>query len=315
MKNTLWLVLALLLVQKVSAQQALYFRLNAGYGIAVNGDILGVERQMNTMGATVQNRYGTLGTGFPLTIGLGYPLNPYIALQLQGTYLSGAITETHRFEQQTASGLLVSSQEASAAQVQLSPALVIQPSATSAPLNPYVRLGLVIPIWGATYIERRGDLAVDPDFGALAAFDEFSAPGLQAEVDAVVRPAFSWGYNAAVGVHYQLKPQLALFLEASYVGLRVRRASYEPTRGQFIGRVDGEEGSYEIVTILAGLPPDLRPEYNYIEYRDEFTQQERTAAQAQSNYGSELNPALSLRTDINMNTLRFNLGIRCERFE
>lgn len=318
MKNILFILVALLLVQEATAQQGLYFRFNTGFGVAANGDVLGIEQQTDATNGevTASNKYGSLGVGIPLTLGVGYKFTPHVAFQIHGTYLLGSRVETARFEVNSGSQTFVSTQEAYTRQIQLSPALVIHPFQDGAMISPYVRFGAVIPVSGATYGERRGDLAADPDFGTLTIFNEFSDPGLQAEGDATINGAFSLGFNAALGLDYNVNPQLAVFVEASYVGLRIRRATYQVDRAEIIGVVAGTDGVYPVVDVLNDLPPTLRPDYSsYIEYRDELTGAEVAAAVAEGNYGTEENPSLELRTDANMNALRFNIGVRYGLFE
>lgn len=314
MKNILFLIVALLLVQEGTAQQGLYFRLNTGYGLAANGEVLGMESTTNTAGeTTMSNKYGTIGAGIPITLGLGYRINPYFAFQLSGTYLLGDRVETNRNTAETADGSLVATREAFTRQVQLSPSLVIHPlGGEGAKIDPYVRFGLVLPVAGATYSEDRGDLQASDFAGLALANPALANPDFQAEVDATVSGTFSLGYNAAVGIDYNINEQSAVFIEASYVGLRIRRSSLEITRAQFI---NGDQ-VIEIDEAIGALPPAFQPEFNtHVEYRDELTQAEIDAAVAEGDYGTASNPALELRSDANMNALRFNIGFRYGLFQ
>ena len=222
---------------------------------------------------------GTLGSGFKANLTFGYMFNPYIGAELGFNYFTGEEKTIGKLT----SPLMQSEAKAHLQGLDLMPALYITPAFSK--LNPYARIGFLIPAVGKLYIDSD---AYAPNAGG---------PGVDVNVSAKteVTAKFSLGYAGALGVTYPIGPRLHVFGEFEFKNLSIKSKTaeikeYETTAITPNGTVfvPGQQ--------LADLPKN---ETNF-EFSDDYTQGV-----------SDPNSARKIPTQfVNASGIGFNFGVR-----
>lgn len=154
---------------------------------------------------------GTLGSGFKANLTFGYMFNPYIGAELGFNYFTGDEKTIGKLT----SPLMQSEAKAHLQGLDLMPALYLTPA--FAKLNPYARIGVLIPTVGKLYIDSD---AYAPDAG-----------GPDVDVNVIARTEvtakFSLGYAGALGVTYPIGPKLHIFGEVEFKNLSIKSKSAE----------------------------------------------------------------------------------------
>lgn len=229
--------------------------------------------------ARVKSLNGTLGSGFKGTVTFGYMFNQYVGAELGFNYFTGEEKTIGKLT----SPMMQSEAKAYLEGLDVMPALFLTPG--FAKLNPYARVGLLIPVAGKLYIDSQ---AYAPDAGG---------PGVDINVKAKteVESRFSVGFAGALGVSYPLSPKLQIFGEVEMKSLSIKSKSaqikeYETTAVTSAGTalVPGQQ--------LADLPRNE----THFEFEDEYTQ----------GADDPDSPRKIPTQYVNASGIGFNLGIR-----
>lgn len=201
--------------------------------------------------ANVKSLNGTLGSGYKANLTFGYMFNPYIGAEIGFNYFTGDEKTIGKLT----SPLMQSEAKAHLQGLDVMPALYLTPA--FAKLNPYARIGVLIPTVGKLYIDSN---AYAPDAGG---------PGVDVNVRArtEVEAKFSLGYAGALGVTYPIGTRLHVFGEVEFKNLSIKSKS-------------AEIKEYETTAITPGgtifVPgqqlADLPMNETHFEFSDEFTQ-------------------------------------------
>ena len=200
---------------------------------------------------------------------------------------------------------------------------------------------MLIPVAGETtgLRESNNPAMVSPSISTLFS----DATGFEAA--SIAKGQFSVGYNAAIGLRYQLNEMMSIFGSVGYTGLRIARKSYEiPSATLFFA--DGTE--LDILPLLAlGNANDgsIGDVYAYEEYVDELSAADLAALLEQgineynanptdfpdvidnvvllaglaglgnpdnvyTTYGTKDLPARKIRQDVSFSTLNVSIGAR-----
>ncbi|UII19364.1 outer membrane beta-barrel protein [Fulvivirga ligni] len=228
-------------------------------------------------GTTVESLRGTLGVGYKVGGVAGYMFNDYIGAELGVYYFHGS--------EQTIGELSTpafhSSETAYIRGVDVAPALVVTPGFDG--VNPYARVGLLIPV--------AGDLTIKTN--ATQMNYEGSGQDLMVSAVSEVQPKFSLGYNAAIGVLFPIKTGVDLFAEAEFKSLTLKSdkaeiKSYKTTLGG--NAVPGQQ--------LEDLPVAEKK----FTFSDEFTPTDPESNSDQ--------PRVIPTQYVNASGIGFNLGLR-----
>ncbi len=282
--------------EESTSESGVIVRIGVGYGMPVATDILGLgiyNRDIDTDGdgtadgvdVTTANMYGSYGGGLSASVDIGYQLNRHFGVLLGAEYLSGSEVTVEEVVNYDMAGVQAGFDRSVAytTQVKLKPALMV--SAGTKKINPFAKVGLLIPVAGATYGTRESN---DPSI-VSSLITVFYPNATSFIAESTTRGAFGIGYEGTIGANFELNDKLAVFGEVFGQNLRIRRASYEVTRADLIM----SDGSSENVTALLGLGGA----YEYTEYFDEYSSEALAAHQAAAQEAYTQNPNQELEAD------------------
>ncbi|MFC6096529.1 outer membrane beta-barrel protein [Flavobacterium qiangtangense] len=229
--------------------------------------------------ARVKSLNGTLGSGFKGNVTFGYMFNPYIGAELGFNYFSGDEKTIGKLN----SPLMQSEAKAYLEGLDIMPAIYLTPAFSK--LNPYARIGLLIPAAGKLHIDSQ---AYAPNGGG-----EGVDVGVRARTE--VESRFSVGFAGALGVTYPIGPKLHVFGEVEFKNLSIKSKSaeikeYETTAYTPSGNVlvPGQQ--------LADLPTNE----THFQFEDEYTEGAPNA-----------NEPRKIPTQyVNASGIGFNIGVR-----
>lgn len=189
--------------------------------------------------------------------------------------------------------------------VDFAPSLVVSPGYEK--FNPYVRFGVVVPLWGRLYIETE-------------ATRTSAVPGQPAAVMAQtaihrkeeIKPNPTFGFQGALGFNYAVARRLDIFAEAEYRNVPVKSKSKEVTEYDEVTRVVNTATGAEIGRQTRGLN-DLSTAERETEYKtvlDESSNTPTGTTGSKTNYKNDNAPANDLKSYINVGGLGLNAGVR-----
>lgn len=251
---------------------------------------------------------GSYGAGARGELALGYQLNQYLALEGSFHYyrskenlmtrnvttIQGTNTEAGRVESR---GFVQA--------IDFAPSLVASPGYEK--FNPYVRFGLIVPLWGK--------MSVETDASQMSA-----VPGQPATVVAQtsihrkekIDPHPTVGFQGALGATYAVSRRLDIFLEAEYRNVAVKSKSKEVTDYNETTRVVNTTTGAVISEQKRGLS-DLSTaerETRFVTTLDQNSNTPTGTTGTKTNYKNDNAPADDLKSYINIGGLGANLGIR-----
>lgn len=251
---------------------------------------------------------GSYGEGARGGLTFGYQLNQFLALEGTFNYFrsrENLMTRNITTIQgtSTVAGSVESRGYVNA--VDFAPSLVISPG--YAKLNPYVRFGVVVPLWGKLNIETD-------------ATRTSAVPGQPATVVAQtsihrkeeVKPNPTIGFQGALGATYPVSGRLDIFLEAEYRNVPVKSKSKEITTYEENTSIVNTTTGQVISQQSRGLN-DLSTaerETNYVTTLDQNSNTPTGTTGTKTNYKNDNAPADELKSYINIGGLGANLGIR-----
>ncbi len=315
--------------------QGLYIQPGVTYLAPTTNEVLGpkIDNSLTPGSEISSSLVGSYGSGVGLDLTVGYMLSRNFGFEIGGSYVMGQQTLIEEFTD----GSSYDRSYATNQRLTLSPAFVVD--AGNETLSPFARFGLLIPVAGQTDGLRESN---NPAMVSSAIPTLFSdANGFEAE--SIAKGQFSLGYNAAIGLRYQLNEMISIFGSVGYTGLRIARKSYEvPSATLFFE--DGTE--LDILPLLAlGNNGSASDVYAYEEYVDEISAADLAAILEQgineynanptdypdvidnavflanafglgdsdnvyTTYGSKDLPALKTRQDVSFSTINISIGAR-----
>jgi len=251
---------------------------------------------------------GSYGAGVRGGLSFGYNFNRYIAVEGTFNYFSSKknlmtrnITTIEGTS--TVAGSVESYGHVNA--VDFAPSLVISPGFEK--LNPYVRFGVVVPLWGRLFIETDAS-RVSPVPGQPATVVAQTAIHRKEEIE----PSPTIGFQGALGATYPLGKRLDLFLETEYRNVPVKGKSKEVTSYDETTNVVNTTNGQVITTQKRGLN-DLSTAERYTDYVTTLDQNSNTPTGTTgtvTHYKNDDAPANDLKSYINIGGLGVNLGVR-----
>ncbi len=214
------------LSQSVLAQK-FYGKVRGGYGVGVTkeGYYTGLNQGMVTP-TSKEQVFASLGAGIPVSVSAGYFLTKNMGVELDLGYLHG---EKARVVDYNIPGVAVQVADAYTRQFQFSPNVIM-----SSDLNDnwkvYTKVGFVLPLGGASYI----DLVNSTNPSAI----------ITSEQKITGKP--SLGYKGVLGIEYRLGEKVGLFTEIEGIHLKIKRGELEVTSFNVAGQ--DQLANYQTIT-------------------------------------------------------------------
>lgn len=231
----LFIVLVLNFFPKTTIAQDLFFKFNAGYGLAMNAQNLGYFDFFNSTDGT--NSYSeeqvkvSLSKGLNFGGAIGVMFNENIGAELGLSYLLGGVSNAKQTYIGGETDLSISSN-----MLRIKPSIII--SANEENLTPYAKFGLIIGSGSILYEYN------DNDGGDITLINIKLDGGL------------ALGLTSAVGAKFNLSDQLSIFCELNAISL-----SHAPSKGLMT------EASFNGIDML----PNLTTSEKEIEFVDTYT--------------------------------------------
>ncbi|WP_299394784.1 outer membrane beta-barrel protein [uncultured Gelidibacter sp.] len=230
----------------------------------------------------VKSLNGTAGAGMKFNVTGGYMFNPYFGAEFGITYFHG---------DKTMIGRLRSPQVNSEANTYLrgfdvAPGIFITPNFKA--VNPYARIGLIVPV--------AGDLTIE----TVARQKNGGGEGTDILVEALseVQAKFSVGYFGALGITYPISDNLSIFGEVEIKNLSIKSKSAKITEYSTTA-ISGGQSQLVPGQQLADLPVYEKE----FEFSDDYNQSTTTQP-------DQTKPRLIPTQYVNASGTGINVGIR-----
>jgi hypothetical protein len=251
---------------------------------------------------------GSYGAGSRGGLSFGWNINQYIAVEAAFNYyhskknlmtrevtvMSGSAQELGHIESH---GYVNA--------VDFAPAVVFHPG--YATVDPYVRIGLVVPLWGELKISTDAAQTAQAVVGGSPVVTK-TAIQREERVD----PNVTVGFQGAFGVVFPVASKLDVFAEAEYRNIPVRSRKKEVTAYDETTNILNPTTGAVIATQHRGLA-DMSVAEKNTKYESTLDQQSNTPVGqtgAKVNYKDDNKPANDLKSYINIGGLGANLGLR-----
>lgn len=232
--------------------------------------------------ATINSLKGSLGAGYKINVTPGFMFSRFIGAELGINYFHGDETLIGRLH----SPVIRSQEIAYIRGIDIVPAVLITPGFEN--INPYARLGLLIPVAGDLTIET----SVDQPNGGGAGTD------IAVRGTAEVTPKLSVGYVGAIGVIVPISDRLSIFGEAEFKSLSLKSDEAEITSYRTTATTDGQT-----MLVPGEQLEDLPVSERKFVFKDEFTVSTTTP-------GPEDQPRIIPSQTVNASGAGINLGVR-----
>jgi opacity protein-like surface antigen len=265
--------------------------------------------------ATVSQKVltGSYGQGIRGGLSGGYNFSRYIGAELTVNYYhSKKNLMTHEKDQLSGSNTVVGqvTSHGYVNAIDLAPSIVMSPG-LQGHFNPYLRFGVVVPVWGRLHIETDA-YKVSAVSGQPAVVRAQTTIQRKEEI----RPNATLGFQGALGVTYRLGQTLDLFIETEYRNVPVKGKDKEVTAYNEKTNVVNTASGQVIASSSRGLG-DLSVAERQTEYQTTLDQHSNTPTgvtdpghPTQTQYKDNNKPSNDLKSYINIGGLGINLGIR-----
>ncbi|CAL1518241.1 outer membrane beta-barrel protein [Chitinophaga sp. MM2321] len=170
---------------------------------------------------------GSYGEGVRGGLSVGYNINKYMAVEGTFNYFhSKKNLMTRNLTTIVGSGKELGGVESHGYvnAIDFAPSLVLSPGMEK--VNPYVRFGVVVPLWGRLYIETDAyQLSAPPP--------SIPVPGAMIQTTIhrkeEIKPNPTIGFQGALGVSFNVSPRFDIFVEAEYRNVPVKSKEKEIT--------------------------------------------------------------------------------------
>lgn len=215
-----------------------YFRVSAGYSFESgktefnNADPNGLTGIMQSTDITVdadgsmtiKSLNGTAGAGVKANVTVGYMFNPYIGAELGVSYFHGDKILIGRLR----SPQMASEEHTYLRGFDVAPGVFLTPNFKT--VNPYARLGAIVPVAGELTIETK----------ARQANGGGPSTDIVVAAKSEVKSRFSVGYFGALGLNYPINDHLSIFAEVEIKNLSIKSKSAEITEYTTMAVTNGQ---------------------------------------------------------------------------
>lgn len=274
-----------------------YIRVSTGYSFESgktefnNADPNGLTGIMQSTDITVsadgsnvnvKSLNGTVGAGIKVNVTGGYMFNPFIGAEMGISYFHGDKTMIGRLR----SPQVTSEENTYLRGFDVAPGLILTPNFKK--VNPYARMGLIVPIAGDLTIET---VARQKNGGG-------QGTDILVQAKSEVKSKFSVGYFGAIGLNYPVNNNLSIFGEVEIKNLSIKSKSAEIIEYSTTAITDGQS------QLVPGQQLADLPVYEkQFEFSDDFNQ----STTAQPNQDA---PRQIPTQYVNASGIGVNVGIR-----
>ena len=297
MKHLYFLLCTFLCLTPLSKNQAQgYIRGGVGAGFATSQDAFGVPDVTRDAGNVVVSQrtiFGSFGQGIRASLAGGYMITPYFGVELELYYFHGF---KQNYGSTTGGTQNQWNRTGYSYQMRAIPSLVVQ--APTEKFQPYARFGVLVPFWGKTILEENW------------AYVNGNTREKQTDIDG----KFSVGFEASMGVQYNINDNLGIYIQATYTALRIRSDKASTTKDNETDNAGNVTNRLETSRVI----------FKEIEFQDELTPESNTSSALSvipdlppdvnvyvNNPSLDLDKPLNLPTQTsNFNTLAFSVGVK-----
>ena len=263
-----------------------YIRLGGGYGISASNDVFTLhvlKQDSNNLYLSDKNIYGTIGAGAQFRLCGGYVFAQNFGLELDVNYFIGQ--KKYAGERTTPSKTDLT--YAYSRQLRLSPSLFIR--ANPGLIQPYIGMGIVLPIIGKTILEETSTTAQTNTYKERHVYGSFSL-----------------GFESYAGVNIRWpNEKFNLFIECRYSALRIKSKNAELVQWTDSDLVTGD------VTNQLETAQTFIKEMVFV---DELTRESNTITSTVYSANFDFDKPLEvLATKTNFNAIAINIGV-CIKF-
>ncbi|HWV68366.1 outer membrane beta-barrel protein [Chitinophaga sp.] len=255
---------------------------------------------------------GSYGEGFRGGLSVGYNINKYFAVEGTFNYFHSKKNLMTRQRTTMIDGA-GSSRELGHVEshgyvnaIDFAPSLVVSPGLEK--INPYVRFGVVVPLWGRLYIETDAMQTSTP-----AGIPTGTAVVTNISRKEEVKPNPTIGFQGALGVSFRVSPRFDVFVETEYRNVPVRSKEKEITEyNETNTLINASTGA--VVQALPGRTiGDLSVAEKNTEYQTTLDQNSNTPVGQQGSkviYKDNNRASNDLKSYINIGGLGLNAGLK-----
>lgn len=251
---------------------------------------------------------GSYGAGGRGGLSFGWNINQYIAVEGTFNYYRSKKNlmtreETTVINTSTTVGKVESHGYVNA--IDFAPGVVMSPGLKK--INPYVRFGLVVPLWGRLNIETDASRSGTATVGGQTVRTQ-----LNVHRNEKVKPNVTLGFQGALGVAFPVANKLDIIVEAEYRNIPVRSKEKEVTvYDETVALINPANGAV-ISTQHRGVDDLSTAERNtkYVTTLDQSSNTPVGQQGAEVSYRDDSKPANELKSYINIGGLGGNVGLR-----
>ncbi|MCW3465489.1 outer membrane beta-barrel protein [Chitinophaga nivalis] len=255
---------------------------------------------------------GSYGEGVRGGLTFGYNINKYLAVEGTFNYFSSRKNlMTRSLATVAGSGKVLGSVESNGHvnAIDFAPSLVVSPGYEK--VNPYVRIGVVVPLWGHLTIETEATQLSAPPAGLPVPPGAMVLTNISRKEQ--IKPNPTIGVQGALGVAFTVSPRFGVFVEAEYRNVPVRSKEKEITAYTETNTlVNGATGA--TIQALPGRNLDnlsvAEKNTKYVTTLDKGSNTEVGKKGAQTLYKNNNEPSNDLKSYINVGGLGLNAGIK-----
>jgi hypothetical protein len=252
---------------------------------------------------------GSYGEGVRGGLSVGYVINKYFSVEATFNYFHSAknlMTRSITTIQGTSTVVGSIESHGYVKAFDFAPSIVLSPGYQK--WNPYMRFGIITPLWGRLYIETDAS-KTSPVPGQPAIIVAQTVIHRKEEI----KPYPTIGFQGAFGVTYALKKQFDLFLETEYKNVPVKSKSKEVTTYDEVTKIVNSTTGQEVAPQQKRGLDDLSVAERNTDYVTTLDQNSNTPTGTSgtvTNYKDNNKPANDLKSFINIGGLGLNLGVR-----
>ncbi|SEW46707.1 Outer membrane protein beta-barrel domain-containing protein [Chitinophaga sp. YR573] len=251
---------------------------------------------------------GSYGAGGRGGLSLGWNLNRYMAVEATFNYYhskKNLMTRevTTLAGSSTVLGKIESHGYVNA--IDFTPSFIISPGYEK--VNPYLRLGFVIPLWGRLNIETDASQSGSTVLGGQTFLTQTTI-----HREEQVKPNITLGFQGAFGVAFPISHKLDVFVEAEYKNVPVKSKEKEVKAYDENTKVINPTTGAVVATQHRGLG-DLSTAESHTKYVTTLDQSSNTPVSqtgAKVTYKHDDQPSNDLKSYINIGGLGANAGLR-----
>lgn len=236
----------------------------------------------------------------------GYMINPYFGVELGLTYLFGSTISSTIIENDPTLGIgATSTTNTRTNGLSLMPGFYVRAAKPEAKLAPYMRLGLSVPVFGATYHE----LAIDaPRAELIPGLGSYNA--IKTQINVKTESDFSIGANGGVGISYRPIPLVTIGIEMNGQMLFVK--SKKSTLTKYDLSIDGDKEDRLLKLSTFSTVTEFVDKIDANSNTTTFGKIHQSKDKPQipgKSYVDEDKPRQVLRTSANFNAIGFSVGV------